>query len=83
MTRARARTAPKRGRQRWRLSHHPPSCRALLRILKAAFFGELRPLVEVAAEEFLERRRVFADRLKPEDLAIEKAATRRLIKITA
>src|SRR4029079_16431643 len=34
----------------------------------AAVFDKVRPLLDVAAEEFLERRRVLADRLEP-DLA--------------
>src|SRR3954468_24992105 len=40
----------------------------LLCFLQAAVFDKVRPLLDVAAEEFLERRRVFADRLEP-DLA--------------
>src|SRR6476659_4638856 len=41
---------------------------SLLRLLQAAVVDKVRPLLDVAAEEFLERRRVFADRLEP-DLA--------------
>ena len=41
---------------------------SLLRLLQAAVVDKVRPLLDVATEEFLERRRVFADRLES-DLA--------------